>query len=762
MKLPVPPISGYDGTRDGGSVPAYSGGMQAFGGGIQTNTGGMQTYPGGMQTYPGSIQTNPGGIQTYPGRIQVQGPPQSQIEPSGTHMQASPVEGVRFPSSGGGMIGVDPHGVRENQNEPVARQQQQWETQPRGDGPPKESENGLVVSIPKKLAQESLVVSIPRSKLIGRFHSTFTAMPVAVVSVSTTQQHPAAVAVQSFGTGMGPQPDVPVPPLGFPPIPNPNPLVVPTQLSSQPIPLFPPKPKPLDVGQTSQVSSEPPRRALLPTPPPHMKLAPEDLKRMEMAQPEYWESPALNQMQGPQGPASQLYPPQGQQTYYPQNGGGPMTNNGWNTPAYNVRPPGMGPRQQRQGGMDPRQGNTDLRQEGMGPRPTGPEMGHGGFIPRPGGFDPRQGHADMKQMHVPPRPPAPSQPPYGQPPPPPPPPPNRVDYQQPYQQPPYQQQQQPQWMGPDSIPHHPPLPPQLPPPQHPTPLPFHPRPDSHTQIPHPPVGGLPAPFGSLPPVPPEKTSPAWGLGTSPEHIGSPDSNYLLSPSTDPRRVDPRTKYAHLKIKPKGQSASPQQQQPSSTSSILKKTSSSGKPSETSERPEHKQELPFKIPKLLQNPLSLDKPLDPRELFGSNEKGLETEQEYGEITAPFGSFRPFFSRSSQAGPSSSEHESGAKQPFGEITLEHQEKRTSPPPQVTRTAQPEEKEVEVSPSASFPPKVPSYLASLDVGLGGGSSDLTIDSAFSSLGDKSKEQGVAMETSKEPQTAKKLPSIFGLGLQ
>ena len=693
---------------------------------------------------------------------------QGQIEPSGAHMQVSPTEGVRMNFGGfrGSVMATD---LGESQNEPVARQQQPWGTQSE---PPRKTEEGLVVSIPKLLSPESLIVSVPRSKLTGRFHSGFTAMPVAVVSVATTQQqHPAAttVTVQSF---VGPPPLNAPPPFGFPPVPPnlnfpvpiPNPPtaaaanLMPAQLSSQPIPLFPPKPRPPEVDLAS--SLEPPRRALLPTPPPHMKLAPDDIKRMELAQPEYWESPDL---QGPQVPAPPPFPAHPQQGFYPQNGAGPVANNAWSTPSYDGGPHGIGPRPQRQGGMDLRPGNTtDLRQEGMAPRHTDTEMGHGGFDPRPGGgfdprqggFDPRQGQADLRQMPIPPRPPPPlSQPGFAQPPPPP--------------LPPIRQQQQLQWMGPGSVPHHPP---QLPPPQRPTLTPFHPRPDSHIPTPG---SSLPAPFGSLPQAPLEKTSPVWGLGSSPEHTGSTgfaESSPLSSPSGDPRRVNPRTKYAHLKIKPKGQSASPQQQQPGSTSSILKKSASS-KQSESSERLEPKQETPFKIPKLLQNPLVLDNPLDPKELFGSNAKGLETEQDYGEITAPFGSFRPFFSRNEsgrRAGPSSSQHGTGTKQPYGEITLEHQDnsrrKSVSPPPVIARTAPPEaekeEKETKLSPSENTVPAVPSYLASL--GLGGGSDDLTIDSAFGSLGDKSK---VATETGKEPEkqdTAKKLPSIFGLGFQ
>lgn len=55
------------------------------------------------------------------------------------------------------------------------------------------------------------------------------------------------------------------------------------------------------------------------------------------------------------------------------------------------------------------------------------------------------------------------------------------------------------------------------------------------------------------------------------------------------------------------------------------------------------------------------------------------------------------------------------------------------------------------------VPSYLAELGVGLG--DSDLTIDSAFSSL-DKKDDLAGQGESKKTEITAKKLPNIFSLG--
>lgn len=223
-----------------------------------------------------------------------------------------------------------------------------------------------------------------------------------------------------------------------------------------------------------------------------------------------------------------------------------------------------------------------------------------------------------------------------------------------------------------------------------------------------------------------------------------------------RRVDPRTKYSHLKIKPKG-SNSPSQ------SSSLKRPHPDSPPTSSSPAP-----TSFKIPKLLQDSSVLEKPMDPRDLF----KGVgATEAGYEEISGPFGMFKSnFFPHSQHA-----QGEAGQTlQSFGEITLS-----TAPSEDAKSSSKSTgkgSKEVETKKemfhsdletnsedntkpgdsSASSKPPVPSYLAHLDVGLGG--DDLKIDSAFGSLPGKD-EGGVASKESKESQ-ARKLPSMFGLG--
>ena len=210
-----------------------------------------------------------------------------------------------------------------------------------------------------------------------------------------------------------------------------------------------------------------------------------------------------------------------------------------------------------------------------------------------------------------------------------------------------------------------------------------------------------------------------------------------------RRVDPRTKYSHLKIKPKGSSSPGGSKRPNTDSS-----SASANPS-------------FKIPKLLQDSSALDRPMDPRDLF----KGVveAAESDYSDVPAApsLGIFKSnFFPRSQQPGK---EGEGPAKQPFGEITLEGasgQDSKSS-----TRNEgeakPPDSNDADSLVSKSPPqPSVPSYLAQLDVGRGT-DNDLKIDSAFGSLAtDKGEGGGASSDGKKEELQARKLPSMFGLG--
>lgn len=205
-----------------------------------------------------------------------------------------------------------------------------------------------------------------------------------------------------------------------------------------------------------------------------------------------------------------------------------------------------------------------------------------------------------------------------------------------------------------------------------------------------------------------------------------------------RRVDPRVKYSHLKIKTKG-SSSPTQS--SSLKRPLPEDSSHATPSS------------FKIPKLLQEGVGLDKPMDLRDLF----KGVGGMQEagYDDTSAPVGMFKSnFFPRSQQS-------EEDTKQPFGEITLTGKEANAGS----QSGAKDEDVEVdggratstaETNPKCEAPEvsKVPSYLAQLDVGLG---SDLQIDSAFGSLAGKADSDGDATSNQGEEFQARKLPSML-----
>lgn len=359
-----------------------------------------------------------------------------------------------------------------------------------------------------------------------------------------------------------------------------------------------------------------------------------------------------------------------------------------------------------QSGTDPRQGNNIMS----------PRQGTTGMEPRLGGFDPRQSRTDPRQQGAPgPRLFTTPQQQVGLPP-------MRITSQEPL---------------PPLAPSQPNLTPSAPP--QPNLTPFQPSLESSS------MGvTVPALFGSLQQQPPlmEKTSPAWGasaMGMSPEHRSSPQRPNEGSAMMESRRVDPRTKYAHLKIKSKGQSASPQQ--PSGAHSILKKTSSETRLEmldRGSDRP------PFVIPKLLQDPTTLDKPLDPGELFGGS-----TSMEPEDITTPFGSFRSFFTKSETAVSAT-----GAQQ-FGEITLQDKQSEENVNPQRTKLTEGQDSQaVARTPETSAPEtkqSVPSYLAALDLGLDE-PRDLKIDSAFGSLGETSKEG--------QKEGAKKLPSIFGFG--
>ena len=168
----------------------------------------------------------------------------------------------------------------------------------------------------------------------------------------------------------------------------------------------------------------------------------------------------------------------------------------------------------------------------------------------------------------------------------------------------------------------------------------------------------------------------------------------------------------------------------------------------------KTDKPFTIPKLLKDPSALDKPLDPRELFSGS---TEMDQEYGEIRAPFGTFGSYFSRVQEG----SHSPKGTQQQFGEITLNANTKHEAEERIPEKESQNQTESPTPPKDASSPtkPHVPSYLAQLNLEL---DNDLKIDSAFSSLEEKSKrEESSGSDSKQKLDTAKKLPSIFGFGL-
>lgn len=249
---------------------------------------------------------------------------------------------------------------------------------------------------------------------------------------------------------------------------------------------------------------------------------------------------------------------------------------------------------------------------------------------------------------------------------------------------------------------------------------------------------------------------------SPEHSGSQSPGAGGSVATPAggdhmRRRDPRMKYAHLKIKSKGQTSQGGGQS-SNSQPILKR--GAGEAGMESSGPG------FKIPRLLQDSSALNRPLDPGELFGGKDalSGGE-EREYSEITAPFGAFRSMFAPQPSDADGGDADSAGPAQQFGEITMEmadlpaaktrgeNNDAGDKEPPSSSK----DEENNNKTPN-SKPSELPSYLADLNnMGLG---DDLKIDSAFGSLSDKnSKQDNVSKgsSTSQDSQ-ARKLPSIFG----
>ena len=257
----------------------------------------------------------------------------------------------------------------------------------------------------------------------------------------------------------------------------------------------------------------------------------------------------------------------------------------------------------------------------------------------------------------------------------------------------------------------------------------------------------------MPPQPPERGM-MWGMGTPnsmppQSNVPGPREETATVSEIRPLRIDPRTKYSQFKIKAKGSPSS------SSPGSILKGKESNGP---TSDQNSREKTGTAQMPKLLQEPPPQQRPFDPCELFDST--GSKDEPSEYQTAGPFGStFGSYFMRSS-----SEAAESTTNMPYGEIHM-----TSVVTSDASKNVSNEENQTEITQSMvqveegdsrldETKKAVPSYLAELGVGLG--DSDLTIDSAFSSL-DKKDDIAAGQGDSKKTEiTAKKLPNIFSLG--
>ena len=434
-------------------------------------------------------------------------------------------------------------------------------------------------------------------------------------------------------------------------------------------------------------------------------------------------------------PGPRAFPPRPPQHWNPppQHGHPPWQSTGGPS-NFNTRPVGV---ESRQGGMESRHVGMESRHGGvkpipvaMEPKPVGMELRPGGIEPRPGGIEPRHGGMDPRQTGSDPRQSSVDPRYIGQDP--------RRSSSQASQVVPNQggvtkwgQQPSHSDTKPSSFQSGSPY-------SHPASSSLHGGGNHQSQ----PAFSPPRP-SSVDRVSPvwsnnslyEKTSPNWKPSTaessSPVWGTSPDHPSSVKGGTDTnasRRLDPRKKYSHFKIKTKG---SPQQ--PSSKRESDADSSSTG----------------FKIPKLLKDTSGLDKPLDPSDLFGGGELG---SQPYGEIT--IGNYTSPFSQHTEGGSIDSNPKDTQ-----EVNC-----RDEVPVSDSREDGQESVKVDEYKSRTSPtfnePQVPSYFAQIDVGLGGGASDLKIDSAFGSLSDKNK-TSEDRDKMDDGGHARKLPSVFGFGL-
>ena len=471
------------------------------------------------------------------------------------------------------------------------------------------------------------------------------------------------------------------------------------------------------------------RRVLLPTPPNNMKLLPDDFKKMKQV--EYWEDSAVNQLitaEETSVPATPQVMPM-----MTQNAGSPQQYHG---PPPHANAVGVDVR------LDPRQSRSSVASD-QDPRLVG-QWQSSRIFPPLGAPECRLGTSLEQPPQVVgsypgPMEPAPMTKPYQ-------PEPVRTSTSYMHQQPERARVTTP----------YPSEPPRVTAPYPPNPSTGGFSPDQrHFTADQPPVvwGG-------------SERSPEQSHGSLQHHHQMGGVTGGVAKVDELRRIDPRRKYAHLKIRSKGAStggSSPAQSQ-SSTSSAICKKKAQGEEIVGSGR------LTFEVPRLLQDPSALKKPINACDLFKNTNSsedsyGLGKEEEAG----PFGLFKSnFFSSRTPAQDNSGDRKTGQ---FGEITLDQvistkQDVKTdSPDPLEFQSNTTKIDSVQASGSTgsddvSTPtkPQVPSYFANLDIGLG---KDLQIESALGALASKNEVEGeMITEESTVKLQARKLPSMFSLG--
>lgn len=245
--------------------------------------------------------------------------------------------------------------------------------------------------------------------------------------------------------------------------------------------------------------------------------------------------------------------------------------------------------------------------------------------------------------------------------------------------------------------------------------------------------------------------PEWGMsGDRARPLNSNPSAGVDRSVETKRSVDPRLKYAHLKIKSRSGASS------ASTATTYSSTDVSSTNKHQNATSQHS----FAVPSLLQDRSKLSKPLAPFELFGGTEDVSEPAEQ-GPISL-FGSSKYYSKPSVPASPLAN------KQAFGEIKMETVSSQESLKSQASETADMSTEEADREES-DF---VPSYLTHLGLEKDSDTSGLKIDSAFgdlkerqrrlseigSSISEESRDEGLA--SPKHDNGSPKLTKMFSFG--